>query len=60
MKWKAEPTPRAWETRIVEVYAWLPTKVEDHYIWLEYYEQSQFFGRDYQVWIDYNRPRLIK
>ncbi len=64
MKWKTvKPVPKYGDIRTRRVFAWLPTEVEDHTVWLEqyqvtekYYEGDGYSGANY--WRELSRELL--
>jgi hypothetical protein len=50
MKWKTvKHVPKDGHIRTRRVFAWLPTEVEDHTVWLEQYQVTEqyFHGMNY-------------
>ena len=45
MKWKKEH-PKKGDRKIVRRFAWIPTEVEDHTVWLETYQTEVIYGSD--------------
>lgn len=45
MRWLAEnpPKPKAAQTRCRRVFAWRPTRVKEHVVWLESYEVYEVY-----------------
>lgn len=60
MRWLATdpPTPKHRELRARKLFAWKPTRVKDHVIWLETYEVAEEFFLPLNGpgwWTEYNR-----
>ena len=54
MQWKTKSKPEYNSMRKVIKFALLPVKVGDTWVWLEYYEQTQFWGL-FDRWVNYRR-----
>lgn len=54
MKWNAPAKPKIGDERIVDVFAWLPTRVGDKYVWLEHYQSIQRWERQFHgpEWVE--------
>lgn len=65
MVWKAKYTAETFhpgDTRIKRTFAWLPKKVADDMVWLQYYETFQWFNvKEYIVNIPgQEKPQVFK
>ena len=61
MKWKAKPTPKNGDTKIVKKFALFPIRIKDEVRWLEickiemvywYYYKENFYAWAYKRFID--------
>jgi hypothetical protein len=53
MRWRTvKPVPKHGEIRTRHKFAWRPTEVEDHTVWLEFYQITE-------VWIEYDKRHEI-
>lgn len=46
MRWSLQKAPQDGETRIVRKFAFIPTEVGQHIIWLEFYDSHQTYHAD--------------
>ena len=65
MRWKIKAPPKEGDWRCKNKFAWFPTRVEDHIVWLEFYFSKQHYIAiavvdEYTVqpelhWVEYER-----
>lgn len=60
MRWKTvKPVPKHGDQRKRRVFAWLPTEVEDHTVWLEQYQVTEQYHEDrLNYWREVSRELL--
>lgn len=51
MKWKAKQKPDVGDVRHIKRFAWLPTEVQGHMLWLEFYDERQWYSARHKLWI---------
>ena len=53
MRLKVKPKPRLYDEKTVNKFAYLPTRIDDTIIWLEYYKCTYVYIRDWLLGIRY-------